>query len=156
MIPVFTTFAQVAALLLISLVAGSMFGIWRGYDPALYAPATFVEAHQGAVRGLNTLLPVMAIAALVLVVVLAVLARSKPMTLALYVAAALAIVIGGLITRFANQPINDLVMTWTPASLPENWTELRDSWWGWHLVRFAATLAAELVLIAAVFADREA
>ena len=42
---------------LISLVAGSMFGIWRGYDPALYAPATFVEVHQGAVRGLNTLLP---------------------------------------------------------------------------------------------------
>jgi uncharacterized membrane protein len=156
MIPVFTTLAQVAALLLISLVAGSMFGIWRGYDPALYAPATFVEAHQGAVRGLNTLLPAMAIAALVLVVVLAVLARSRPMTLVLYVAAALAIVIGGLITRLANQPINDLVMAWTPTSLPENWTELRDSWWGWHMARLAATVGAEVLLIAAVFADREA
>ena len=156
MIPVFTTLAQVAALLLISLLAGSMFGIWRGYDPALYAPTTFVETHQGAVHGLNMLLPAMAIAALVLVVVLAVLARSRPMTLALYGAAALAIVIGGLITRLANQPINDLVMAWTPTSLPENWTALRDSWWGWHLVRLAATIGAELLLIAAVFADREA
>jgi hypothetical protein len=155
MIPVFTTLAHVAALLLVSLVAGSMFGIWRGYDPALYAPATFVEVHQGAVRGLNTLLPAMAIAALVLTVVLAVLGRGKPTAPWLYIAAAIAIAIGGAITRLANQPINDLVMTWTPTGLPDNWTALRDGWWGWHLARLAATVGAELLLIAAVFADRE-
>jgi len=155
MIPVFTTLAQVAALLLVSLVAGSMFGIWRGYDPGLYAPATFVEVHQGAVRGLNTLLPAMAIAALVLTVMLAVLGRGKPTALWLYIAAAIAIAIGGAITRLANQPINDLVMAWTPTGLPDNWTALRDSWWSWHLARLAATVGAELLLIAAVFADRE-
>ena len=155
MVPLFTTLAQAAALLLVSLVAGSMFGIWRGYDPALYAPVTFVEVHQGAMRGLNTLLPAMAIAALVLTVVLAVLGRDKPTTLWLYVAAAVAIAIGGAITRLANQPINDLVMAWTPTSLPDNWTTLRDSWWGWHLARLAVTVGAELLLIAAVFADRE-
>lgn len=155
MIPLFTTLAQVAALLLVSLVAGSMFGIWRGYDPALYSPATFVEAHQGAVRGLNMLLPAMAIAGLVLTVVLAILGRSKPTALWLYIAAAVAIAIGGAITRLANQPINELVMAWTPTSLPDNWTALRDSWWGWHLARLAVTIGAELLLIAAVFADRE-
>jgi hypothetical protein len=66
-----------------------------------------------------------------------------------------AIAIGGAITRLANQPINDLVMAWTPTSLPDNWTALRDSWWGWHLGRLAVTIGAELLLIAAVFADRE-
>jgi hypothetical protein len=155
MIPVLTTVAQVAALVLISLVAGSMFGIWRGYDPALYSPGTFVEVHQEAVRGLNVLLPAIAIAALVLTIVLAILGRSKPTALWLYVAAAVAIAIGGAITRLANQPINDLVMAWTPTALPENWTALRDSWWTWHLARLAATVGAELLLIAAVFADRE-
>lgn len=155
MISILTTLAQVVALLLVSLVAGSMFGIWRGYDPALYAPATFVEAHQGAVRGLNTLLPAMAIGSLVLIVALAIFARSKPITLALYVAAAVAIIIGGLITRFANQPINDIVMAWKPTSLPADWTTLRDTWWSWHLLRLGATIAAELLLIAAVFVDRE-
>jgi uncharacterized membrane protein len=146
---------QVLALMLVGLVAGSMFGIWRGYNIIAYAPATFVEVHQGAVRGLNTLLPAMALAALALVVVLAALGRNRPAVLGLYMATALAIIVGGIITRFLNQPINDQIMGWTPASLPADWTALRDSWWTWHLVRLAATLSAELLLIAAVFVDRE-
>lgn len=145
---------QVLALLLVGLVAGSMFGIWRGYDITTYAPATFVEVHQGAVRGLNTLLPALAAAALALVVLLAVLGRNRPAVLGLYLAAALAIIIGGVITRFFNQPINDQIMGWTPAAMPADWANLRDSWWHWHLARLAATLGAELLLIAAVFTDR--
>jgi len=148
------TTAQIASLLLISLVAGSMFGIWRGYDITGYSPAAFVEVHQGTVRGLNTLLPAMAIASLVLVVILAVLARSRPVALGLYIVAALCIVIGGAITRFANQPINDQVMGWTATALPADWTALRDNWWSWHLGRLGATLLAELALIAAIFVDR--
>jgi uncharacterized membrane protein len=150
------TTAQVLALLLVGLVTGSMFGIWRGYDIAAYAPTTFLEVHQGSVRGLNILLPAMAAAALALVVVLAVFGRNRPAVLGLYLAAALAIVAGGIVTRFFNQPINDQIMGWTPQSIPANWTTLRDSWWTWHLVRLATTLGAELLLIAAVFADRDA
>jgi uncharacterized membrane protein len=149
------TAAQVLALMLVSLVAGSMFGIWRGYDITGYAPATFVEVHQGSVRGLNILLPAMAAAALALVVLLAVLGRNRPAALGLYLAAALAIIAGGITTRFLNQPINDQIMGWTPASIPVDWTTLRDSWWTWHLSRLAATLGAELLLIAAVFVDRD-
>jgi hypothetical protein len=149
------TTAQVLALMLVGLVAGSMFGIWRGYDITAYAPATFVEVHQGSVRGLNILLPAMAAAALALVVLLAVLGRNRPAVLGLYLAAALAIIAGGIITRFLNQPINDQIMGWTPASIPVDWTTLRDSWWTWHLSRLAATLGAELLLIAAVFVDRD-
>ena len=149
------TTAQVFALLLVGLVAGSMFGIWRGYNITAYAPATFVEVHQGAVRGLNVLLPAMAAAALALVVLLAVLGRTRPAVLGLYLATALMIIAGGIITRFLNQPINDQIMGWTPAAIPADWTTLRDSWWSWHLVRLAATLGAELLLIAAVFTDRD-
>jgi uncharacterized membrane protein len=146
-----STAAQLLALVLIGLVAGSMFGIWRGYDITTYAPATFVEVHHGAVRGLNVLLPAMAAAALVLVVVLGVLARNRPSVLSLYIAAGLAIVAGGLITRLFNQPINDQILGWTPDNFPADWAALRDAWWSWHLARLAATLAAELLLIMAVF-----
>lgn len=149
------TAAQALALLLVGLVAGSMFGIWRGYDVTTYAPATFIEVHQGAVRGLNILLPAMAAAALVLVMLLAVVGRTRPTVMGLYLATAVAIIAGGIITRFFNQPINDQIMAWTPAPLPHDWTTLRDSWWTWHLARLTATLGAELLLIAAVFADRE-
>lgn len=147
--------AQVLAILLVGLVAGSMFGIWRGYEVAAYTPATFIEVHQGAVRGLNALLPAMAMAGLALTVLLAVLARSRPWALGLYVVAALLIVAGGLITRLLNQPINEQVMGWTAATLPANWTAVRDTWWTWHVVRLAATAAAQVVLIVAVFVDRD-
>jgi uncharacterized membrane protein len=149
------TTAQVLALLLVGLVAGSMFGIWRGYDVTAFTPATFVEVHQGAVRGLNILLPAMAAAALALTLLLAVLGRNRPAVLGLYLAAALAIIAGGIITRFFNQPINDQIMAWTPAAIPADWTTLRDSWWSWHLIRLATTLGAELLLIVAVFAHRD-
>ncbi|RYF36929.1 MAG: DUF1772 domain-containing protein [Cytophagaceae bacterium] len=100
-------------------------------------------------------MPAMALAALALVVVLAALARNRPAVLGLYLVTALAIIVGGVITRFLNQPINDQIMGWTPASIPADWTTLRDSWWTWHLVRLTATLSAELLLIVAVFADRD-
>ena len=152
---VLSTAVQGLAVLIVGLVAGSTFGIWRGYDVTAYTPATFIEVHQGAVRGLNTLLPALAAGALLLVLLLAVLARHRPTVLGLYLAAALAIIAGGIITRLVNQPINEQIMGWTPTAFPAGWAALRDSWWHWHLVRLAATLGAQLLLIAAVFADRE-
>ncbi len=150
------TLAQVGALLLLALVVGTMFSIWRGYDITTYSPATFVEVHQGAVRGLNTLLPALAAASLVLVLILGVMTRNRPAVLGLYVATAVAIIAGGVITRLLNQPINDQVMAWTATSIPADWTALRDSWWTWHQARLAVTLGAQLLLIAAIFADRDA
>jgi hypothetical protein len=148
-----TTVLQVLSLLLISLLAGSMFGIWRGYDPATFTPATFVEVHQGAVRGLNVLLPAMGLVCMLTVVALAWLGRGTSQSLRLYIAAAVAMVAAALITRFGNQPINAVVMTWG-AVPPDGWQMIRDTWWNWHLARLAAGIAGELLLIAAIFTHR--
>lgn len=155
MVPSIPTVLQLLAILLVSLVVGSMFGIWGGYDPASYSATTFVEVHQGAVRGLNTLLPALALAALVLIAVLTFLARGRSPAFWLYLAAIVGIAVGGVITRGFNQPINAEVMTWTATTLPTHWMELRDSWWHWHIARMIATACGEIVLIAAVFADRD-
>ncbi|KQW78999.1 hypothetical protein ASC89_11870 [Devosia sp. Root413D1] len=151
-----STIGQALSLLLVGLLAGSMYGIWFGYDITRYSPTSFVEVHQGAVRGLNTLLPLMGLAAIVMVVVLAVLARQRPTVLMLYGAAALGLVAAGLITRLLNQPINDAVMGWSADALPTDWETLRNSWWSWHAARLGATILALLLLIAAVFTDRSA
>ena len=148
------TVVQVLALLLISLVAGSMFGIWRGYPIAEYSPATLLEVHKAAIRGLNTLLPAMAVGCLILVLIFAFANRSRPACLSVYLATAAAIVVGGLITRLVNQPINEQVMTWTITTLPHDWVEIRDRWWAWHQVRLSTTIIAQLLLISAIFVDR--
>jgi uncharacterized membrane protein len=67
----------------------------------------------------------------------------------LLLAAGAGLMAAGLITRFLNQPINATVMTWAAAAPPANWTELRDQWWHWHLVRLGLALTALSLIIAA-------
>lgn len=64
------------------------------------------------------------------------------------------LVMAGLITRLANQPINAVVIAWTPDAMPENWTELRNSWWFWHIVRTLVSIAALAGLVTAILAAR--
>lgn len=137
------------------LVAGSVFGIWRGYDLAQYSPSAFLEVHQGAVRGLNALLPVMGLVATALVVALAVIERRNRRTFVMLIVAALLLAGAGLVTRLGNQPINDLVMAWTPDTLPANWEAIRDSWRGLHLARTILSIAALATLSAALITPLE-
>ena len=145
---------QFLAPLLFAMVAGSVFGIWRGYDPTTYGAATFVEMHQGAVRGLNVLLPGLAFASVACTVALTWFARGKGTVFWLYIAALLLMVGGGLVTRFVNQPMNEQVMSWTTGSLPADWAELRAAWWNWHVVRTGLSVIGFAVLLAAVLQDQ--
>jgi hypothetical protein len=144
------TILQAAALLLVGLLAGSVFSIWFGYDVTSYSQSTFVEVHQRAVRGLNDLLPLMGLGALVCVIAVAVLQRANRPALVGYGLAALGLVVAGVITRFGNQPINATVMGWSADNVPANWQALVQEWWMWHGWRVAATVVAFLALIVAV------
>lgn len=144
---------QFAALLLAGLLAGASVAIWRGYDPAGLSPGTFLEVHQNALRGLGTLLPAVGIACAVLVLGLAVLSRGRSTALWLYVAALVALIVGGLIAGSILRPVDVAVMQWTPASLPENWSELRAQWRLWHMRGTVLAVLAQMLLIAAVLAD---
>jgi hypothetical protein len=55
-------------LLLLSLLIGTMFGIWLGFNPASLSAAAYVEQQQNAIRSLNTLLPVMGAVCILLAV----------------------------------------------------------------------------------------
>jgi hypothetical protein len=147
-------FLQFLAALLFAMVAGSVFGIWRGYDPTTYAAVTFLEVHQGAVRGLNALLPGLALISIFLTLALTWLARGKGMVFWLYLGALLLMVAGGVVTRLFNQPINAQVMSWTLDSLPANWGDLRAAWWNWHLMRTGLSILGMALLLAAIIVDR--
>lgn len=145
---------QFLAIMLIALVAGSTFGIWRGYDPGGYSALTFLETLQGAVGGLNVTLPLMGAGALVMTGILAVMARRDRPVAGAYAFAFVLMAVAAVITRFANQPINADVVTWTPDSMPANWTAIRDVWWHWHVVRTMLSMLALAVLVLATMADR--
>jgi hypothetical protein len=144
---------QFLAALLFAMVAGSVFGIWRGYDPTTLTATAFLEMHQGAVRGLNVLLPGLALVSIVLTLVLTWLARGKGAVFWLYLGALLLMVAGGVVTRFFNQPINAQVMGWTLDSLPADWADLRATWWNWHLLRTGFSVLGVALLLAAIIQD---
>ena len=58
---------DVAAVLLAALVAGTTFGILFGYNPAGISGPAYVEVQQGAIRGLNVLIPALAALCILLV-----------------------------------------------------------------------------------------
>lgn len=142
------------ALLLTGLVAGAVFAVWQGYDPRGLDAAAFVAVHQGAVRGLNVLMPVLGLGSLVFIAISAWSVRKERLTLGLLVLALLCLAAAGIITPVYNQPINAEVMGWTPARVPQNWTALRETWWTWHVVRTVLALAGFTLVTAGVLWSR--
>lgn len=144
------------SLLLTSLLAGTMFGIWLGFNPAALTAGAYIEMQQNAIRALNTSLPVLGAVCILLTIALAMLTKDDKRGRYLLVGAAVCLMIAGLITRFANQPINAVVMTWTPQAPAADWSELRDVWWRWHILRTVAAICAlALALLAALGRQRQ-
>jgi uncharacterized membrane protein len=149
------TSVRFISLLLTALLVGAMFGVWLGFNPAALSPTAFVEMQQNAIRALNVSLPVLGFVCIALTAVLAVLTKNDNRGRYLLIAAVFCLVAAGLITRFGNQPINAVVMTWSPQAPAANWTELRDTWWQFHILRTVAGVGAlALGLLAAVAGPR--
>ncbi len=133
-------------IILAALLAGTSFGIWLGFNPTNFSASTYVEQQQNLVRSLNTLMIVLVVAAIVTTLLSAFLQRkNKPVLVALLLAAALFISCM-VITRFGNIPIQTDMLKWTENMLPQDWTELRDKWWSFHIMRTVVELIA-LVLV---------
>ena len=128
-------------------IAGTIFGIWIGYNPQNLSAPTYVEHQQSVIKALNTLMPILGLITIVLTVISALMQKdNKSVFISLLVAAVL-LIISGLVTRFGNQPINAIIMTWDKVDVPSNWTELRDKWWSLHIIRAVTSIAAFCLIV---------
>jgi hypothetical protein len=134
-------------LLMAGLVAGTLFGIWIGYNPKNLSVNTYVEHQQGVIKALNTLMPILGLILIILTVISAILQKQNQFVFVTLIIAAGFLLISGLITKFGNQPINSVVMTWSKASTPINWSELRDKWWLLHKLRTLTTFISFCLII---------
>ena len=135
--------------LLAALLVGAMFGVWLFLNPAGSDAVLYIALQQQGIKGLDTTMPALGAGTILATIVASVLGRGDGTRFGLLIAAAACLVVAGLITRFLNQPINAIVMTWHRDAPPANWTRLRDEWWRWHLIRLAAGLGGLSLLIAA-------
>ena len=126
-----------------------MFGVWLFFNPQGLDGPRYVVLHQQGICTMNTAMPVLGAATIALTIAAAVIARGDSERLALLVGAAIAFMAAAAITRFGNQPINQVVKSWSMAMPPPEWTRLRDTWWRWHVVRLVCGLSGLAGLILA-------
>lgn len=124
------------------LLAGTLLGVWLGYNPKSLSVQTYVEQQQSVINALNTLMPLIGLITILITLTAAFMQKgSRAVFVTLLVAAGL-LIIAGLITKFGNQPINSIVMTWDKSNVPAKWEELRDRWWSLHRLRALAVFIA--------------
>jgi len=122
-------------IVMVALVTGTIFGIWIGYNPKDLSASTFIEQQQNAILALNTLMPILGLITILLTLTSAFLQRKDKVAFLVLLVASAFLIVSGLTTRFGNQPINSIVMTWDMNTPPNNWTELRNQWWIFHELR---------------------
>src|SRR5688500_4901700 len=134
-------------ILLTGLIAGVIFGVWVGYNPQYLTAATYVEQQQNAIRSLNVLMPVLGLLSIILTVTYAIMTKSHKLSRNILFAAVFFLIVSGLITRFGNQPINAIIMTWDAGNIPPTWTTLREDWWTFHTMRMISALIAFALIV---------
>lgn len=139
-----------AAILLAALVIGTVFGIWFGFNPTPLSATAYVEVQQEMIRALNVKMPIMGGTTILLILGSAFLARPNRRAFFILLGAAACFMVVGTVTRFLNQPINAIVITWSPQSPPSIWTALRDDWWKWHTIRVVVGLTGFCLLVLGV------
>jgi hypothetical protein len=96
-------------------------------------------------------MPLLGLVTIVITLISAFLQKQIKMVFISLLIAATLLVVSGLITRFGNQPINDMVITWSINSPPSGWIELRDKWWALHIIRTILVLfALSIIIITAI------
>lgn len=134
-------------IIVVALVAGTIFGIWIGYNPKNLSAPTYIEQQQNAINALNTLMPLLGLIAILLTLTSAFLQKKDKNTFIFLLTASVLLILSGLTTRFGNQPINSIVMTWDMNSPPGNWMELRDKWWTYHIIRSLTAITGLCLIV---------
>jgi hypothetical protein len=146
---------QFSDILLTGLIAGIIFGIWIGYNPRDLSAVTYVEQQQNTIQALNVLMPILGLISIILTIAYAVLSNKERLNRNLLILATLLLIASGLITRFGNQPINAIVITWNLENIPDTWTTLRDKWWTFHIIRTFSTMIGFILIVWVTLNNRD-
>jgi len=121
----------------------SLMGAARLYDfiffPISYkiSGITFIEMHRPVDLAMRSIGPIIFTIVLSIYVILGILyffekSRNKGV---LIVVSIIFLLSDTFIAFQGNRPLNDLFLTWTPSTIPSNWSSLRDEWLGYHFYR---------------------
>jgi hypothetical protein len=130
--------AMLFILTLLSLMSAP--GIYEfTFFPIFYkiSGVTFIEMHRPLDLAMRSVGPILFTILLTFYGLLAILLFvEKSKIKGFLILAAILLLLGNTFVAFqGNRPLNDLFLTWTPTTLPSNWSSLRDEWLSYHIYR---------------------
>jgi uncharacterized membrane protein len=141
---------EVVSILLAALVGGMFWGPWAGLSRSIaaFSPEVFLAIGHRMGRNLAAVMPILMPAALLSnVPVLWLSYGSRPRTFYPTLASFGLYVVALLVTLLIEVPIVNQIRSWTVATLPANWQQLRDRWGRFHVVRIVAAFAGLALLV---------
>jgi len=152
--------AQFLNIMLYVLVAGVMWGTWLslGRTMTRYDATTFLADGKHMISNLATIMAVLMISAAVVGLGVVVLLFRRRSTVAGWLALAgllltLAVI---AVTLAVEVPIDNKIKTWTEATLPSDWHDIRARWAAFHTLRTFLSLGAVAAAVGAALTTRPA
>jgi hypothetical protein len=145
--------AQFLTIMLYVLVAGVMWGTWLSLGRTMtgYDATTFLADGKHMISNLATIMAVLMISAAVVGLVVVVLLFRRRSTVAGWLALVGLLLMLAVIavTLAVEVPIDNQIKTWTTATLPADWQDIRARWAAFHTVRTFLSLAAVAAAVGA-------
>ena len=132
------------ALFLLTLVTGVFWGTWFTLTRSLeaFSPAEFIHIGQTIIGNVAVPMRVIMPSCIVFMAVSAWLYPLKSTGFYLNVIANVLIIATLLITLLVLVPIDNQIKAWTVATMPPDWTSMREQWQFFHTLRTLTSLAA--------------
>ena len=133
------------------LVVGAFWGSWVGLSRSIDAltPMTFVEVGHVMMADYGPIMSVLMPAAVLATLVAGILVYGRNPTAGYLILAGFACVVAATaVTLAVNVPIDRVMAGWTVASLPDDWTQVRDRWETFHTLRTFLTLGGVAATLA--------
>jgi VIT1/CCC1 family predicted Fe2+/Mn2+ transporter len=133
-----------------ALVSGMFWGPWLALTRSMrtFTPEIFLAIVNRMNRNMASVMTILMPAALLsMVPVLFLTYREQSEIFYLTLAGFALFVVALLVTVLVEVPIVRQIETWTAATMPADWQQLRDRWGAFHLIRIATSAAGVLLLL---------
>lgn len=146
------TVLHMITLLLVMLVTGVFWGTWFTLTRSLdvFPPENFIRIGKTIIANVGFPMRILMPGTLLSLLWLGIEARKDKPSIYFFAIAFILMVIALIITVAVEVPIDNQIKTWTPETLPQNWTVLRARWNTFHTLRTFISIASFISLSAGV------
>jgi uncharacterized membrane protein len=145
---------QFIILLLLMLITGLFWGTWFSLSRTIetFSASEFIHIGKTIIKNVaNPMRVIMPLCILLMAVSLWLYPEKRSVTFYLIVTSFVLLIVTLIITVGIEVPIDNQIKTWSPETVPSDWTAIRDRWQFFHTMRTFTSLASLGLFSAASF-----